>query len=101
MTLQELTGRESGAVVYSDGSVWVGNWTSIDGIPRKFCNFSVGLVEVLGEAESCDVPEGAVDAMEVHERDVNGLDYKMDVSKVRALWLADHDVTVVYSLDWG
>jgi hypothetical protein len=36
MRLQELTGHESGIVLYDD-TVVIENWSSIDGLPRYFC----------------------------------------------------------------
>ncbi len=40
--LQELTGQESGIVLYENGGV-VCNWSSIDGYPRVFVNNVMGL----------------------------------------------------------
>ncbi len=66
--LQELTGHESGAVQYSDGNIWVGNWVGISGIPRLFATGMIGLGETL-TAIPCDVPEEVKQAMNDHERE--------------------------------
>lgn len=69
-TLEALTGHESGAVQYEDGSIWVGNWKYILGIPRNF--FPSGRMAGLGEcmeARSTPVPDDVKAAMQQHERD--------------------------------
>ncbi|GJQ37494.1 MAG: hypothetical protein DYG87_03750 [Anaerolineae bacterium CFX3] len=66
--LQELTGHESGAVQYGDGSIWIGNWTGINGIPRLFATGTIGLGGTL-TAVPCNVPEDVELAMNDHERE--------------------------------
>lgn len=67
-TLQELTRHESGAIQYSDGAIWIGNWTGIDGIPRTFATGIIGLGESL-TAHVCAAPRAAIRAMQAHERE--------------------------------
>lgn len=45
--LQDITGRESGFIVYDDGSVICCNWSSIDGLPRGSFAGLIGLGEEL------------------------------------------------------
>lgn len=47
MTLQELTGQESGVVVYHEtGEAIACNWVGIEGLPRVFAGAIVGLGEM-------------------------------------------------------
>lgn len=101
VTLQEITGYESGAVVYEDGSVWVGNWSSIDGIPRQFATGDIGLGEDVAamEREDVSVPETAIDAMIQHEAD-QGVDFVARTGYL-AIRLPVAKVTVVTHEDWA
>ena len=45
--LQDITGRESGFIVYDDGSVICCNWSSIEGLPRASFAGLIGLGEEL------------------------------------------------------
>lgn len=64
MNLQEITGHEAGAVVYSDGSIWIGNWTGIQGVPRAFATGMLGLGEDLtADARRVAVPSDVKRAM--------------------------------------
>jgi len=49
-TLQDLTGQESGVVIYDNEAI-ICNWSSINGMPRLFADGLVGLAE---EIESVD-----------------------------------------------
>lgn len=50
-TLEELTGRESGIVVYGGTDAILVNWTGIVGLPREFAGSAVGLGEIIPEIE--------------------------------------------------
>ena len=95
--LQELTGQESGAVQYGDGSIWVGNWTSISGIPRMFATGMIGLGETL-TAVSCEVPEEVKRAMNDHERE-QGMEVSND--GFTAWKVNDGEVIVVTQSEWA
>jgi hypothetical protein len=44
MNLHELTGFESGVVVFKEsGEAYIANWSGFDGIPRMFANALFGL----------------------------------------------------------
>jgi len=51
-SLYELTGQESGIVIYREsGEIIICNWSSIDGYPRLFGGWPIGLCE--------DIPDTA------------------------------------------
>ncbi|GAB4504357.1 MAG: hypothetical protein Fur0043_13510 [Anaerolineales bacterium] len=45
--LQDLTGHESGALLFENGDIIICNWSQVQGIPRLFVTGLVGLGEVL------------------------------------------------------
>lgn len=94
-TLQEITGHESGAVQYEDGSIWIGNWSSIEGIPRQFVTGMIGLGETL-TAKKCAVPQSVRQAMNEHEREQGT---EVSRSGFRA-WRVNDTIVVVQS-DWA
>jgi len=100
-SLQELTGHESGAVLYSDGTIWIGNWTSISGIPRMFgygpYETSIGLGEDLSAAKRCKAPDEVKKAMRQHDKAQTGLTSPR--TGFRAWTVAD--VVVVIQGDWA
>jgi hypothetical protein len=49
-TLEELTGQESGIVIYENGGILC-NWSSINGLPRIFATGLIGLDEEIPEVE--------------------------------------------------
>lgn len=65
--LQELTHQESGAVQYGN-DIWIGNWSSIEGLPREFYTGTIGLGETI-TAKRCRVPAEVKQAMNDHERE--------------------------------
>lgn len=95
-TLQDLTGQESGAVLYDGGDIWIGNWTGINGLPREFATGTIGLSESLDDAEPCDVPSEAIEAMEQHAADNGDETSEMETYKA---WRVD-GATVVVCRDW-
>lgn len=96
MTLQDATGRESGAVQYSDGSIWIGNWCSIEGIPRLFATGTIGLGEDLSDTHRCDLPVDVIAAMLDHERSQG--DVVSNTADFSAITVAG--VVVVTSSKW-
>lgn len=101
-TLQEITGHEAGAVVYSTGDVWIGNWTQIAGIPREFVAGSIGLGETL-TATPTDVPHEAIHAMRQHvaaqgEEPIDETEYPYSAWEVTA---SNETVTVVTCAGWN
>ena len=94
--LQELTGQESGAVQYGDGSIWIGNWTQVNGIPRMFATGMIGLGETL-TAVPCDVPDEVKQAMNDHEREQ---DTQVSTEGFTA-WRVNDEITVAIQNDWA
>ena len=93
--LQELTGHESGAVLYPGGEIWVGNWAGIAGLPRQFITGLIGLGEPLA-AERCATPIPVMYAMQDHERAQDG-----EVSKSGFRAWKVNDSTVVIQKGWA
>jgi hypothetical protein len=66
--LQELTHYESGAVKYPNGDIWIGNWSSFDGLPRVLEPIgTIGLGETFVAVGSVNAPLDVVRAMEEHD----------------------------------
>lgn len=104
VTLMDYTGHESGAVLYDDGSVWVGNWAFIYGVPRQFATGMVGLddLEIDGELlpyNSVDVPQEAIDAMQAHEQEQGTEISKPDT--FRAIKIPGKKIIVVTQEEWN
>lgn len=96
-SLQDLTGHESGAVLYPESDeIWIGNWSSIEGLPREFATGTIGLGEQL-HAKRCAVPASVKSAMQNHERE-----QKTDVSKTGfAAWSINKGTAIaVIQYDW-
>ncbi len=41
--LQDLTGQESGIVIYNNGDTIIANWSSLHGLPRLFVSGIIGM----------------------------------------------------------
>lgn len=67
--LQDLTGQESGAILYPDDTILICNWSSIHGIPLQFHTGLLGTCEDLQAAKRCKVPADIKLAMQEHERE--------------------------------
>jgi len=61
MTLLELTGQESGAVVYDNGNTIICNWSALEGLPYVFGPF---LMDMNMESISVKLFEKIKDAFE-------------------------------------
>jgi len=98
-TLMELTGHESGAIVYEDGETMaILNWSQENGIPRQFATGWIGLGEDLSDAQPVPVPEWVVEHMQQHELE-NGADEVSDPGEFTAWEVAG--VTVVVCNEWA
>lgn len=95
-TLHELTKHESGAILYADGSILVGNWEGVSGIPREFAGTLIGLGEPL-TARRCAVPHQIKRAMQEYER---ACDVAISRHGFRS-WLVNGDTVVVVQDDWA
>ena len=94
-SLQELTGYEAGAVLYANGDIWIGNWSSIEGLPRIFAFTTIGLGEDL-IGTRCRVPSEAKRAMQLHEQEQGT---NISRSGFRA-WKVNEAIVVVQE-DWN
>lgn len=99
-SLQELTGKESGAVQYNNGDIWIGNWTQVAGIPREFATGTIGLGETL-LAKRCATPKAVRRAMQDYE-----LEQVPDMAPSQAGWRSwcvtagNEEVTVTINHNW-
>lgn len=94
--LQELTGHESGAVLFANGEILICNWTQVNGIPRVFATGLIGLGETL-TAVPCEVPEEVKRAMNDHERE-QGTEASTEGFSA---WRVNDEITVVIQNDWA
>ena len=69
MTLQDITTSESGAITWADGTIWIGNWTSINGLPRSLGPLTIGLDLGLRRHGGCATPAATRRAMIDHCRE--------------------------------
>lgn len=102
-TLQELTGNESGAVRYSDGSIHILNWSCVNGLPRSLgVLYPVGLGDDLSNHEDAECPEDVIEAMIAHDADQTGSEAEHDyTSGLHCYYLPDHDVHIVWHDGWN
>jgi hypothetical protein len=100
--LQHITGHEAGAVQYDDGTIWVGNWSHFDGLPRVLGSLATVFIpaDLTIIRKSVAVPPTARRAMMDHER-AEGT--KPSRTGYRAMRLTDgtDTATVVISEDWN
>ena len=91
--LQDLTGNESGAVYYPEsGEIWIGNWSSIEGLPREFVTGTIGLGETL-KAKRCAVPRQVKEAMQTHDVD-QGADRPQKIGY--KAWQVNETIVVIH-----
>lgn len=102
-TLQDITGYESGLIMWDDGEQWVLNWVPYRGLPRELGPIAVGLGEAL-TARPCRVPAGAVAAMREHEASAEGGGVAASERSRRSdlkAWRVNDTATVVVSANWA
>lgn len=97
--LHEITGQESGAILYEDGeSIWIGNWSGIQGIPRELAPIGmIGLGEELEARRITASPKDVEEAMLEYAREQG--DDSPSKTGFRA-WQVN-GVTVVTHKDWA
>lgn len=95
--LQELTGQESGIVIYENGAVLC-NWSSIDGLPRIFVTGLIGLGEEIPEikGEHYDDLSFLLDEVEI-----TALSDDAEIPESGTVYRISDDVTVVAPDDWA
>lgn len=101
--LQDLTGHESGAILFGNGDILICNWSSLDGIPRvgPFGGL-IGIPERL-TARRVAVPREVKIAMQQHEREQGARRVSQKGFrgwKVFSNILGRETVTVVVQDDW-
>jgi len=108
--LQELTGHESGAILWPNGEIMVCNWAGTPGLPRidPFGITTVGMGDNISNFKRCDPPANVIEAMIDH--DIRVCDVPKDQQQkyreqypdeFAAVRLPDHDVIVVWHLEWN
>jgi hypothetical protein len=109
-TLQNITGYESGVIVYHSGGqhpeALCLNWSSIDGVPRTFAGLIIGMGEALDTLASPlglgDVPnevlELAIVTAEAEER-LNGGDASDLI--LDGAWSLGNGITVFTFIGWN
>jgi hypothetical protein len=95
-SLEEITRHESGAIQYSDGAIWIGNWAGMVGIPRLFATGMIDWPEALYR-ERVAAPKEVVQAMRMHAIEVSGDDYKTGYKA----WAVNGDTIVVVHKEWA
>lgn len=106
-TLQDYTGQESGAVLFDEGTIWIGNWSSINGIPREFAHAAIGLNDLTddsGELLPCEViapPGEVIQAMLDHEQEVDPGTDPTPEKDFHAISIPKHNVIVVWADTWN
>lgn len=98
-TLQELTGQESGIVVYGNKGILC-NWSGIFGLPRMFATGLIGLNEAIPvvEGEHMDDLTGILDGVDVSIC-ANFTDEELP--RVGRVFEINDDVTVIAPDGWA
>ena len=106
-TLQDYVSYESGAILYEDGTIWIGNWCSINGIPREFAGAWIGLNDLCGgEGEllpyqEIKPPAEVVAAMLEHELEQDPDTELSPPETFHAITIDDLNVTVIWCSNWA
>jgi hypothetical protein len=95
-----MTGNESGAVKYTDGNIWIGNWSSFDGLPHVLEPIgTIGLgEEIIVEDDTVDAPLDVILAMDEHTIE-NG--DTPDPTDTHSAWLLEGGEVVVICDSWN
>lgn len=96
MNLQDLTGRESGAVLFGNDDILICNWSQISGVPRVFATGIIGLGETIS-AVRCDVPETVISAINDYEEENGSSPSKEGFTA----WRVNEDCIVVTQENWN
>ena len=105
--LKEVTGQESGIVLYANGDAIIANWSSCNGLPRVFAGGLIGMGEeitVTDQGEESGVSQYSPDDWNI-VYDENG-DYPEAVNAVRRFrWYKveanGEEATVIAPIDWN
>ena len=99
MNLQELTGYESGVVVFKESNKGIAiNWSSIEGIPRIFVTGVIGLGDGddLQTVEENDVDQDLIDtALELAKEDHVNNNVKED-PEIDGMWENNECIIVTF-----
>ena len=98
--LQELTGQESGIVIYDGREAILCNWSSIKGLPRVFATGLIGMGENIPEVEG-EHSDNLVDLLD----GIDIYDYSAEQSdeppKSGTVYEINDNVTVIAPDDWA
>lgn len=104
MTLQDVTGFESGGILYPGGEIAILNWSSIHGIPRLLEGVGfLGLDEDLDNYQDCKPPKTLTQAM-IQYAKTNG-NIKKPLKEYKkgfcGYYLPDYQIYIATHNDWA
>lgn len=97
-SLSEITGHESGLIIWDNGETWVLNWAIYDGMPQQLGPLTIGLGERI-MSRPIRVPAGALAVVRAHEAANDGAAVSRSTD-LRA-WRINDDATVIVSRNWA
>ena len=105
MNLQELTGYESGAVIFKESNEgFITNWSSIEGIPRQFSWTSIGLGdgEDLEMVNNSEYEEFALELAEIESQKclAEGQTLCVDENIIAGIW-ENEEVVIITFQGWN
>lgn len=97
--LQELTGQESGIVIFEDKEAILCNWSSIKGIPRMFAGSVIGMNEEIPEiqGEHADDQESLLDGIDIN---IYAEYNDEELPKSGTVYRISDDITVIAPDGW-
>lgn len=102
MTLQELTGQESGLIVFQNKNLIIANWSSFEGIPRMFAGSLISLEASIPEVlmqESWNETE-IMEYLQDKALIYSDLKQEADITKSKVYHL-DKAITIIAPEGWG
>ena len=101
MKLEEITGKESGAILFENGEIIVCNWRGIEGIPRHSPFGIIGLGENFVASPIEEVPEELQEAMREDEIIHNGESFNDEDRKAWEINTGSEKIIVATHDEWA
>ena len=98
--LQELTGQESGIVIYNNNEGILCNWSSINGLPRMFATGLIGMGEEIPEVKGERV-EDLSDLFDGVEINIFADYDEEELPQSGTVYYLPNDVIVIAPDDWA
>ena len=98
--LQELTGQESGIVIYNEKDGILCNWTGINGYPRVFATGLIGLGEEIPEIEG-EHTDNLSDLLENVNIEIRAHYTDEELPKSGTVYQINDEITVIAPDDWA